>query len=506
MQTVNNITWKNLNNIDQRTFEEIIMNWDNFEFSIWDKLVSNGLKLLGEMLPIHQSAIAPFMEDSQYMFEEIFAESEEDYNPELVECISTAYAVYNYIRVAGPAMVKLYEKFENWFKSSHLSRDYVCEPIENTMSDPDVHIWNYRIIDNASKQIAAYVDLFPNLIHLITISGCAYWSRMQPISQADTVLDSEDGIKKFVIHYDTFTADFEFMLKNLFKSYDSYVQSSLENFQRQPFPYPTYTAEDMIKTYEALKKMPFDPKKHPISTDNNIPLTTGFGNFLIRNYHKSIWHSNCKGHTSPYDAWYLKQDVLDCIKNRMIFKKKLSPDIILQGFNVSKIAPKVTVFSAGRAKQIILTYLNDFDTIFDPFSTFSGRMLATISAGKKYIGIDPSEIRVRESNEIIKFLTDSGQKVSAEITHKSILDVNSVESYPCLFTCPPHSDTESWPDVNLPSLTCDEWIDECLKRFNCKRYVFLVDKTDKYKDFVKKELVTKSHLYTSNEKIIVIDK
>ena len=35
---------------------------------------------------------------------------------------------------------------------------------------------------------------------------------------------------------------------------------------------------------------------------------------------------------------------------------------------------------------------------------------------------------------------------------------------------------EIW-GTDLKDLSCDQWIDECLKRFKCKKYLFVVDKT-----------------------------
>ena len=55
--------------------------------------------------------------------------------------------------------------------------------------------------------------------------------------------------------------------------------------------------------------------------------------------------------------------LLQCIENRVIYQSYINRNKILQGFNVSKIAPKVSVFSAGRAKILIDRYLSEFKTI-----------------------------------------------------------------------------------------------------------------------------------------------
>ena len=73
--------------------------------------------------------------------------------------------------------------------------------------------------------------------------------------------------------------------------------------------------------------------------------------------------------------------------------------------------------------------------------------------------------------------------------------------YESLFTCPPYENKEIWnnSDVNM---TCDQWIDECLKRFKCKKYLFIVDYTDKYKDHVIETIENKSHFGSNYEYVL----
>ena len=52
--------------------------------------------------------------------------------------------------------------------------------------------------------------------------------------------------------------------------------------------------------------------------------------------------------------------------------------------------------------------------------------------------------------------------------------------------------------------SCDEWIDECMKRFSCKAYVFVVDSTKKYKQYVTETLHNSSHFSKSKEYVVVI--
>ena len=77
--------------------------------------------------------------------------------------------------------------------------------------------------------------------------------------------------------------------------------------------------------------------------------------------------------------------------------------------------------------------------------------------------------------------------------------------FEALFTCTPYNLKETWGQ-EIQNLSCDEWIDVCLKNFTCKKYVFVVDSTIKYKDFIKEEKENKSHFGTSKEYVVVLEK
>lgn len=115
---------------------------------------------------------------------------------------------------------------------------------------------------------------------------------------------------------------------------------------------------------------------------------------------------------------------------------------------------------------------------------------------KKYNGQDLNQDHVNESNQIIEHLN-----CNAVISQRDIFE--STGTYQCLFTCPPYNDKEIWGN-ETKFLSCDDWIDECLKRFSCKKYLFVVDETEKYKDYIVEVLENKSHLSTNNEYVVLI--
>lgn len=228
---------------------------------------------------------------------------------------------------------------------------------------------------------------------------------------------------------------------------------------------------------------------------------------LIRVFHKSIFHAKVKScKYSPYEAWFDKDLVKRMVQNRIKYsprKDKVSPESIIQAFTITRSAQKVSVFKPNVAIKIIEKYLNDAELIFDPFSGFSGRMLGAIRCGIPYIGQDINADHVRESNELLQFLINHGAHCEANVTHQDIF--TSSGEYDTLFTCPPYADKEDWGNEDQKVLSCDEWIDLCLRKFLCRRYVFVVDKSEKYGDYVIDRLENKSHFGVNYESIVVID-
>lgn len=224
---------------------------------------------------------------------------------------------------------------------------------------------------------------------------------------------------------------------------------------------------------------------------------------LIQHFHKSIYEAHRKNKPSPIEAWNDKNLVYKCALNRLKYMGRCKPSDILQGFNVTKIAPKVSVFKPELAKRLIEHYLNEYNTIVDPFSGFSGRLLGSVNCDKNYIGFDINEKHAQESKEIIdcKHIKNATIAIEDLITAPTRTYENAA-----LFTCPPYGGKEHWNKDNVEiEKTCDEWIDLCIEKHKCTRYLFVVDETEKYKDCIIETLTNTSHFGSNNEYVILID-
>lgn len=306
------------------------------------------------------------------------------------------------------------------------------------------------------------------------------------ISDCERFEKVPEGVKLVVCDSMKVNESFSQILSTLDISYEDWINEVINSLPDE-FPYPCYSEARLRNDYKHLCEY------------TDIKEGARLADSTIRYFHKSIYSAHVLDRPSPVEAWNDKDLLRKCVENRFIYSNSLSSQAIANGFNVCKLAPKVSVFSASRAKLLIQEYLGDCDEIFDPFSGFSGRMLGACSLGKHYIGQDLNEEHVRESNEIIRF-----HNLNASVVVKDIFQ--SKGSYECLFTCSPYGTKEHWNNPTEIDKSCDEWIDECLSRFDCKKYLFVVDSTEKYKDNVVKTLSNRSHLAEAKELCILIER
>lgn len=261
-------------------------------------------------------------------------------------------------------------------------------------------------------------------------------------------------------------------------------------------PILKYVEEKYTKDYLNLflKFLPFPYPKLTSKTDTDI----------IRHFHKSIYEASKKGKLSPFQAWQDKNLVKKSALNRLKYVESCTPRDILQGFSIAQIAPKVSVFKPKLAQDLINTYLSQYDNIYDPFSGFSGRMLGSYRCEKNYYGFDINEKHIQESDEIKKYL--GIQNASLEVEDILTCSPKNILPNSCVLTCPPYGDKENWGE-NTEIKTCDEWIEIILQKYSgCEKYLFVVGQTERYKDNIVKTLENRSHLGTSREYVVLINK
>lgn len=372
--------------------------------------------------------------------------------------------------------------------------------LHNILTAYDIkYIEEYAITEHT---LAHSFDIYlPKYKILIDCDG-DYWHSYTEDPDGGRIRDDGDEVRLALvpndhIFYLIVESDFERGLRGLLKmikeldanvfDYDSELFTWC---RRNGFPYYHYDDERLFKEWHRLSNYDF------FEYNEN----RRFGLSIINHFHRSIFDCRTKGSISPREAWEDDNLLKKVIANRLIYQNVVDPSKVLKGFNISKLATKVSVFNPTLAGYICNKYLKNYDVICDPFSGFSGRLLGVTATGRTYIGSDLNEVVVNESNMLIDHM-----KLNCE--HIKVQDVlsDNMYSYPALLTCPPYADKEVYNSETTFN-TCDNWIDIVLSKYDCKRYVFVVDHTYKYVDNIVEELKSRSHFRRSSEYIVIVDK
>lgn len=263
---------------------------------------------------------------------------------------------------------------------------------------------------------------------------------------------------------------------------------------------------------------------------------------IVRKFNQSLFKANKGGSFSPYEYWNkLKEDkelYRRFLVNRLTysdwFKEKNNlhrEDIFICkvplfiqciGMTSSQFAPMVSYFKPQQMRYLIENYAKDYDTIFDPFMGYAGRLLGTVASNKNYIGRDINDITVSENLQVVEFIKQYDKGFTGQIDIGVGDSLNSKGEFPCLITCPPYSgkggkQIEEWMSSS-GKISCklnnDEVIDNILNNYKCEKYIIVIDDTVKYKDYVVDAFVNKSYIGARNggkptensEQIVVIEK
>lgn len=374
--------------------------------------------------------------------------------------------------------------------------------LHNILTNYSIEYQPEYVIKNANHVHS--FDLFLPKYRILVDCDGRFWHSYD--SDPDGVMsrDDYDDVRLSLVPQDFIytvivESEFERGLNNLLKvihSIDDGIfnyDSELFNWCRSiGFPYPNYSEARMKSDWNKLCNY---------NTSKYNPYCK-FGMSIISNFHRSIYDCRVENKLSPNAAWNDDNMLKQCITNRLIYQNDVDPSKVLAGFNISKIAPRVSVFNPVTARYLLTKYASRYHSVVDPFSGFSGRLLGAVSLNKQYIGHDIREAAVDESNRIIQFLNLEDAVVTVQD-----IQAATVKSYnnTCLFTCPPYQHKEVYLEDQM-NLTCDEWIQLCLAKYQCDRYLFVVDHTQLYSQYVVEELKSSSHFRNNSELVILIDK
>ena len=189
----------------------------------------------------------------------------------------------------------------------------------------------------------------------------------------------------------------------------------------------------------------------------------------------------------------------------------MMPGTILDGFTITHKADCVSYLKPMLAKRLAGRYLAGAKEVFCPFNGFSGIMLGCAIGNKmRFVGRDINTTEIDESKALAEYAASLGYSIDADLAVADVFE--GYGEYETLMCCPPYEDIEQWNfdmdgrcvDRNL---TCEKWIDVCVERYRCGKYLFVVDdKTvGKYAGHVVEKLDNSSHFGSNSEYVVLLE-
>lgn len=359
----------------------------------------------------------------------------------------------------------------------------------NEECGPSGKMWDFVIFQDENKSIPIVViEIDGEYSHGHVTDP--FGSKSKGYNDSERFQKLPTGVKYIQVDSKKIDLGFAELMRIFNIDYESWVQEMVNICTSMPFPYPKYSEDRMLKDWHNLCRL------NDYSHKGGIPATS-----IINHFHKSIYSSRKDGKVSPVEAWNNKDLLELCIRNRFIYCSAV--DItsmhIARGFEKNFIAPKVSVFRPRLAKYLLQKYAQSYNTIIDPFSGFSGRMLGAASLHKIYIGYDIRSETIQETDNIAKFLKLPDVYLGiADLMNQKEKDFEDA----ILFTCPPYGKKEQWaPRENY--LETADWIRLSVEKLKCSMYMFVVDDPSGFEHLIAEEIHNRSHYSDSKEYVLI---
>ena len=370
-------------------------------------------------------------------------------------------SVIRRIMLSSSSKNNLHQYFESRF--NELNYDLI--PEYPTTNHEVTHSWDYAVFKD--NELYMLVDLDGAYFHADDRDYDGMHSKLEYDEKRG--LSIPNHVKWCIIYEKEFDKSFAYIRSTVELSYDEFINKRFKEYRSIPFPYPEYTNTELLRSYRDLCKLNCDDKYH-----KSLNVNTRLGDRLIQHFHRSLYND-------IIEVWNDDESLHNMIENGYLYHSYINKNKILQGFNIYEPCKCTQYISAGKAKMIIHRYLNEYDEIFDPCYNYGGIMLACIVMNKRYDTGNINNVQHYECDIMLSFLKDNGIETDVRF------NVDNVK-HECLFT----------------EVSNDDQIDVCLSRFRCKRYVFVVDETVKYKDNIADIITNKSHFGSNSEYVIIL--
>jgi hypothetical protein len=217
-----------------------------------------------------------------------------------------------------------------------------------------------------------------------------------------------------------------------------------EYYTKRGFPYFSIADDYLKKEYKKL----YDLDTKYIWKDKNVIKYIDVGNKIFKNFMQHMIEASYRG-ISPYKTFYNFSSLRSALVYTLKANKSVLPDFLFNSlvyFNGG-----VSGFPCSIAKAIVEKYTNKGALIVDPCAGWGGRLLGTVSSGRKYFGFEPWDKTYNGLNKIIDYY---GLRDKAEVLCSDFDIEKAPKSCNLIMTSPPYIDLE----VYGKPMNKDNWV------------------------------------------------
>ena len=370
-------------------------------------------------------------------------------------------------------MSELSNRFLKMFHNSRLDLYFTIRSEVRLENNSISHNWDFAIYRNVTPVMV--VDIDGGYFHG---DECDY-DGLHSKEEYDEIRGQSvrEGIMISVIPEHRFYEAFRITAMMLMMSYDRYVQYLHRLYLSMPFPTPSYTPRQLIKSYRQLVRFR-DVDKYPNGLDSNIR----FGDSLIKHFHPSIYDRSINNDLSPFKVWNNNRLLDGAIRRGIVYNTQLNTNKILQGFNVTKIGQRIPIFSSAKVKLLTMKYLRGCDDIIDPCCDLGNVLLGVTACHRSYIGVPISDVSFNENSNMIKFI-QKFWNIDVQLNTRYF-------RFSGMFAI----------------LNNAELIDRCMSQYRCQKYLFITNETSKYKKHVVETIHSRSKSDPQEQYVILIER
>lgn len=221
------------------------------------------------------------------------------------------------------------------------------------------------------------------------------------------------------------------------------LNRAVEYYQRRGFPYFKISEDYLYREFGKLKRFNTDY----LWKKNNILKYLDVGNHIFKHFMPHMVEAKFR-QISPYEVFNNYMQLRSVLEHTLKIKKSILPDFVYD--NLIYFNGGVVGFPCSVAKAITHKYCVEEGTVVDPCAGWGGRLLGTITSGRKYIGFEPWNKTTVCIEGMIEFLKiDNAKVINSKFTQK-----NAPRYCDLVFTSPPYFDLE----IYGKSITKKEWL------------------------------------------------